>query len=77
MTDPKLTGMFHQLGAIIDISMSVTVYTAAKMLSNEEFDMIMTICENQFINTNNAEPEVYYAELKRFKELFQILKIGM
>ena len=53
--------------------MSVTIYTAAKTLSNEEFDMVMSICENQFMNTEHAEPEVYYAELKRF----HVFKIGM
>ena len=47
-----------------------------KTLTDEEFNIIMSICEQQFMNTNNADPEIYYAELERFKELFKVFKLG-
>jgi len=69
-----LNKMFQQIGAMLDMTMTLSLFQAAKTLTNEEFDVVMAICERQFMNTGEADPKIYYDIMKNFKELFKMFK---
>ena len=70
----KLNDMFQQIGALIDMTMTLSLFQAAKTLTDEEFEIVMAICERQFANTDEADPQIYYDIMKNFKELFKTFK---
>ena len=74
MDSQLLAIMMHRIGAMLDITTAVTLFSAAKVLTTEDFDTIMAFCEKQFMDTKGSNPEIYYAELNRFKHLFGILR---
>ena len=69
----KLNDMFQQIGAMLDMTMTLSLFQAAKTLTDEEFEIVMAICERQFMNTGK-NPQIYYDIMKNFKELFKMFK---
>lgn len=74
MMQQNLDDMFQQIGAMLDMTMTLSLFQAAKILTNEEFEVVMAICERQFMNTSQTNPNLYYSVMKEFKKLFQMFK---
>ena len=73
-TELQLDRIFCETGTLIDISRIITIFNAAKTLTDEEFDMVIKLCKSYFESTKKADPEIYYKTINEFKKLFNLFK---